>query len=234
MAYTPTNWANGETPINDVNLNKIEQGIVAVDRATTQNTADIATANTAIAQNTADIQTLINQGGSGGGGASTADAVSYDNASSGLTARNVQDALDELNDNVNNCQGGSGSNDVELTLAEYEALGDVVNSDNVNYFITDGNGSDGTNNVFIYRTVEVESGSIEANSYKTVSFESIDGYIPISCAIISGNWSNAFSVSAPITNSVNTSFARLENIADAPATHQNFTMLVQYIKQSAI
>ena len=41
--------------------------------------------------------------------------------------------------------GASGcSNDVELTLAEYEALGDKVNNDNVNYFITDSDG--GQNN----------------------------------------------------------------------------------------
>ena len=31
MAYTPTNWENGETPINADNLNKIEQGLVALD-----------------------------------------------------------------------------------------------------------------------------------------------------------------------------------------------------------
>lgn len=35
-------------------------------------------------------------GGSGGGGASDAEDVSYDNTASGLTADNVQDALDEL------------------------------------------------------------------------------------------------------------------------------------------
>lgn len=183
MAYTPTIWGNGKAPaINGDNLNKIEQGIVDVDRATTQNTADIAsantaiaqnasdiaTANTAIAQNTADIKTLKNQSnsGSGGGGASTADCVSYDNTDSGLTATNAQDAIDELDAttaknasdiatantaiaqntaDIQNLkkQGGGGSNDVELTLAEYEALGDVVNSDNVNYFITDSNGSGG-------------------------------------------------------------------------------------------
>ena len=36
--------------------------------------------------------------GSGGGGASSADQVSYDNTDSGLTATNVQDAIDELHD----------------------------------------------------------------------------------------------------------------------------------------
>ena len=36
--------------------------------------------------------------GGGGGGASSADQVSYDNTDSGLTATNVQDAIDELKD----------------------------------------------------------------------------------------------------------------------------------------
>lgn len=37
--------------------------------------------------------------GGGGGGASSADQVSYNNTDSGLTATNVQDAIDELKDN---------------------------------------------------------------------------------------------------------------------------------------
>lgn len=35
MAYTPTNWENGKTPLNETNLNKIEQGIVDLDNAVT-------------------------------------------------------------------------------------------------------------------------------------------------------------------------------------------------------
>lgn len=35
MSYTPTNWQNGKTPINEINLNKMEQGIVEID--TTRN-----------------------------------------------------------------------------------------------------------------------------------------------------------------------------------------------------
>lgn len=31
MTYTPTNWQDGVTPVNAVNLNKIEQGILAID-----------------------------------------------------------------------------------------------------------------------------------------------------------------------------------------------------------
>lgn len=33
MAYTKTNWVNGQTPINATNLNKIENGIAANDTA---------------------------------------------------------------------------------------------------------------------------------------------------------------------------------------------------------
>ena len=32
MSYTPTNWVNGETPINAENLNKIEQELVGFNR----------------------------------------------------------------------------------------------------------------------------------------------------------------------------------------------------------
>lgn len=40
---------------------------------------------------------LLERGGSGGsGGATTASAVSYDNTSSGLTATDVQAAIDEV------------------------------------------------------------------------------------------------------------------------------------------
>lgn len=41
----------------------------------------------------------VRQTTGGGGGASSADQVSYDNTDSGLTATNVQDAIDELKDN---------------------------------------------------------------------------------------------------------------------------------------
>lgn len=37
-----------------------------------------------------------NNSGGGGGGATSADAISYDNTVSGLTATNVQAAIDEV------------------------------------------------------------------------------------------------------------------------------------------
>lgn len=47
----------------------------------------------------------ITDGQGGGGGASSADDVSYDNISSGLTATNVQDAVDELSTDKANGAG---------------------------------------------------------------------------------------------------------------------------------
>lgn len=35
MAYTKTNWKNGTTPINETNLNKIENELATLDTATT-------------------------------------------------------------------------------------------------------------------------------------------------------------------------------------------------------
>ena len=44
----------------------------------------------------ASIDALEKEKGSGGGGASSADDVTYDNTTSGLTATNVQEAIDEV------------------------------------------------------------------------------------------------------------------------------------------
>ena len=54
MAYTKTNWVNGETPINATNLNKIENQLEANDTATSTNTDNIGT-------NTTNISTLGNR-----------------------------------------------------------------------------------------------------------------------------------------------------------------------------
>lgn len=52
MAYTKTNWSNADplTPINDTNLNKIEQGVFSAHEDIAQNTSDIS-------QNTTNIGT---------------------------------------------------------------------------------------------------------------------------------------------------------------------------------
>lgn len=40
MAYVKTNWVNGETPINDTNLNHIENGIESVDNKNNYSTTE--------------------------------------------------------------------------------------------------------------------------------------------------------------------------------------------------
>lgn len=42
MSYTPTNWVNGQTPINAENLNKIEQQLVADSESLAKHSQDIA------------------------------------------------------------------------------------------------------------------------------------------------------------------------------------------------
>ena len=58
--------------------------------------------------------------GSGGGGASSADDVTYDNTSSGLNATNVQDAIDEV------AQGSGGSSNV--AIVEFDYNGGLITS----------------------------------------------------------------------------------------------------------
>lgn len=41
MAYTKTNWVNNTTPINDTNLNHIEDGIEDIDGRLTNIESDI-------------------------------------------------------------------------------------------------------------------------------------------------------------------------------------------------
>lgn len=67
-------------------------------------------------------------GSGGGGGASSADDVSYDNTDSGLTADNVQDAIDEVNAKVegldasdiafDNTDTGMTADDVQEAIGE--------------------------------------------------------------------------------------------------------------------
>lgn len=64
---------------------------------------------------------------SGGGGASTADAVSYDNSKSGLQSTNVQDAIDEVGANLGGFSLWGG------TQVEYNKLPSIEH--NKFYFI---------------------------------------------------------------------------------------------------
>lgn len=71
------------------------------------------------------IENAIKQGG--GGGASTADAVSYDNSKSGLQSTNVQDAIDEVGENLGGFSLWGG------TQVEYNKLPSIEH--NKFYFI---------------------------------------------------------------------------------------------------
>lgn len=71
------------------------------------------------------IENAIKQGG--GGGASSADAVSYDNSKSGFSATNVQDAIDELGANLGGFSLWGG------TQVEYNKLPSIEH--NKFYFI---------------------------------------------------------------------------------------------------
>lgn len=78
--YTRVNFQNypsTSTPLNATNLNKMDKGIDDLDD-------EVVTVKNAIENMSFD-----------------ADSISYDNTSSGLQATDVQDAVDEINDNLN-------------------------------------------------------------------------------------------------------------------------------------
>lgn len=77
--YTRVNFQNypsTSTPLNATNLNKMDKGIDDLDD-------EVVTVKNAIENMSFD-----------------ADSISYDNTSSGLQATDVQDAVDEINDNL--------------------------------------------------------------------------------------------------------------------------------------
>lgn len=77
--YTRINFQNypsTSTPLNATNLNKMDKGIDDLDD-------EVVTVKNAIENMSFD-----------------ADSISYDNTSSGLQATDVQDAVDEINDNL--------------------------------------------------------------------------------------------------------------------------------------
>lgn len=95
--YTRVNFQNypsTSTPLNATNLNKMDKGIDDLDD-------EVVTVKNAIENMSFD-----------------ADSISYDNTSSGLQATDVQDAVDEINDNltgkVNKLSGVSGYQTVDF------------------------------------------------------------------------------------------------------------------------
>lgn len=84
--YTRINFQNypsTSTPLNATNLNKMDKGIDDLDD-------EVVTVKNAIENMSFD-----------------ADSISYDNTSSGLQATDVQDAVDEINDNLTDGIGGT-------------------------------------------------------------------------------------------------------------------------------
>ena len=69
-------------------------------------------------------------------GVNYANAVLYDDTETNIGVNNVQDAIMHLTKNGGN-SGDNCSETIELTQAEYDALGETVNSDNKTYYITD-------------------------------------------------------------------------------------------------
>lgn len=136
MAYTKLGWTNGSgNALNDDNLNYIEDGIEAAAA-----TADSAatTANAAITPGELDARVpdpsgepddrfLTTSSGSlvyadaPSGGASDAASVTFDNATSGLSATNVQAAIDE----VAASSGGGGAASPTLEIAPGNAAEDA-------------------------------------------------------------------------------------------------------------
>ena len=87
------------------------------------------------------------------GGASSADQVSYDNTTSGLVADDVQEAIDEVVDDLDD-----KAEYVELTQLEYDALSPAEKGNGTLYFITDANGDGSQFQPIIYSTTEREIG----------------------------------------------------------------------------
>lgn len=62
---------------------------------------------------------LLEKGGTGSGGATTASQVSYDNTSSHMTADNVQEAVDELNTAIGQIDTGVHYSDTEHVVGTW-------------------------------------------------------------------------------------------------------------------
>jgi hypothetical protein len=118
--YTRVNFQNypsTSTPLNATNLNKLDKGIDDLDD-------EVVTVKNAIENMSFD-----------------ADSISYDNTSSGLQATDVQDAVDEINDNLTALdtalknwhisQAYTGNNNITLSKSkdEYSFIGAMISTD---------------------------------------------------------------------------------------------------------
>ena len=76
--------------------------IKTIDELTPMTTSELTSSDVLIVGTSSGAKKIPAEAAFSGGGASSADEVSYDNTSSGLNATNVQDAIDEV------AQGGGG------------------------------------------------------------------------------------------------------------------------------
>lgn len=111
----------------------------------------------------------------GGGGASTADAVSYDNTKSGLDAENLQDAVDKVNDakvdKNTTVNGKKLSSNITLNAGDVEALSNStlygnsleLNIDNSTFVITAQLKDQKGNNLGTAQTIDLPLESVVVN-----------------------------------------------------------------------
>lgn len=147
--------------LDDVSFNNLQNGQVPKYNSTTQKweNADESGGGGTVTDVTVDGISVVNQQGVAEINTPDADGVSYDNQQSGLSATDVQGAIDELAQG----SGGGGVEDVEVngtsvvnaqkvaeiksykevTQAEYQALPSSKLTDNILYCIKDSAGADG-------------------------------------------------------------------------------------------
>lgn len=132
------------------------------------------------------IENALKQGG--GGGASSADAVTYDNTTSGLTATNVQSALDEVGANL----GGF------VAVENYGAKGDGVTDDTQAIQTA-------------INTIGEGKTLLMSNVYYCTNTINVDRKVNIDCdgTIISQNCKPLFKVSSSL---INIHIEKLQNI----------------------
>lgn len=96
MAYTKTNWVNGQTPISESNLNKIENGIY-------NNDAHIGDLNDLETDDKSNLVEAINEATTKGGGVPAGTIVDYDGST-------VPDGWQAAEEEVTLYENASGSN----------------------------------------------------------------------------------------------------------------------------
>ena len=141
-----------------------------------------------------------------------ADYVVYDNTQSGLTSTNVQDALDEIAD-------GGSTGCVELTQAQYDALSDAEQMEDVIYLITDS--PDNYLDEVFGDFASVEYTNTASKAYAVGDYLVYDSkFYKVTSAISQG------ATIVPNTNVVKTTVG--EELTDVRIKVHQFTNLAQY------